>query len=53
MFETVLSQLIDAEEFASLSPEELRDLVLKLDEQIMYSSSEHIDPHHTTPASAA
>lgn len=44
MYRTVLSQLINAEEFASLTPEELRDLVLKLDEQIVFGTSEVIDP---------
>lgn len=42
---TVLSQLIDADEFAALTPDELRDLVLQLDEQIMFSSDESVDPH--------
>lgn len=42
---TVLSQLIDADEFAALTPDQLRELVLQLDEQIMFSSNEAVDPH--------
>ncbi|WP_157545255.1 hypothetical protein [Hamadaea tsunoensis] len=45
MYRTVLSQLIDADEFAALTPDELRELVLKLDEQIMFSTSEVVDPY--------
>ncbi|MEU5907137.1 hypothetical protein ABZ780_22565 [Micromonospora sp. NPDC047467] len=41
----ILSQLIDADEFAALTPSELRELVLQLDEQIMFSSSEAVNPH--------
>lgn len=45
----ILSQLVDAEELEGLSPEELRDMILELDEQVNYGSNEVL---HLRPASA-
>jgi hypothetical protein len=53
MYRCILSQLIDADEFKALSPEELRDLVLKLDEEIVYGTSEVIEPRAETASSRA
>ena len=41
----ILSQLVDAEEFKGLSPEELRDMILKLDEEVLFGDDQIlIDP---------
>lgn len=34
----LLSQLIDADELQGLSPEELREMILKLDDEVVYGS---------------
>jgi hypothetical protein len=36
----ILSQLVDADELKALSPEELRNMILKLDDEVVYGSSE-------------
>jgi hypothetical protein len=36
----ILSQLVDAEELKSLSPEELRNMLAKLDDEVIYGSGE-------------
>jgi hypothetical protein len=38
----ILSQMIDAEELQRLTPEDLRNMILKLDEQIKHGSGEKI-----------
>jgi hypothetical protein len=35
----LLAQLIDADELKSLSPEELREMLLKVDDEVVYGSS--------------
>jgi hypothetical protein len=41
----ILSQLVDSDELKGLSPEELREMILALDEEVVFGSSEVIDPH--------
>jgi hypothetical protein len=36
----ILSQLVDADELTSLSPEELRNMLSRLDDDVVYGSSE-------------
>lgn len=52
----ILSQLVDADELKALSPEELRNMILKLDDEVVYGSSEVLTPDkratRETPASA-
>jgi hypothetical protein len=36
----LLAQLIDADELGELSPDELREMILKLDDEVVYGSSE-------------
>lgn len=38
-----LAQLIDADELKDLTPEELRDMILKLDDEIVYGSSDVVE----------
>jgi hypothetical protein len=38
----ILSQLIDADELMALSPEELREMILKLDDEVVYGSGEDL-----------
>lgn len=40
----ILSQLVDADELKALSPEELRNMILKLDDEVVYGSSEVLTP---------
>jgi hypothetical protein len=40
----LLAQLIDTEELKELSPEELREMILKLDNEVVYSSSDEVAP---------
>ena len=40
----ILSQLVDADELKALSPEELRNMILKLDDEVVYGSSEVLMP---------
>jgi hypothetical protein len=44
MYRCILSQLVDSDELESLSPAELRDMILKLDEEIVFGSSEVLEP---------
>jgi hypothetical protein len=38
----ILSQLIDAEDLMALSSEELREMILKLDDAVVYGSDEDL-----------
>lgn len=40
----ILSQLVDADELKALSPEELRDMILRLDDEVVYGASEELTP---------
>lgn len=35
----ILSQLVDADELNSLSPEELREMLARLDDEVVYGAS--------------
>lgn len=39
----ILSQLVDAEELEGLSPEELRDMLLALDDELLFGDDEVIE----------
>jgi hypothetical protein len=36
----ILSQLVDADELKALSPEELRNMLARLDDEVVYGSNE-------------
>lgn len=40
----ILSQLVDADELKALTPEELRDMILRLDDEVVYGASEELKP---------
>jgi hypothetical protein len=40
----ILSQLVDADELKALTPEELRDMILRLDDEVVYGESEELVP---------
>jgi hypothetical protein len=40
MFRTVLSQLVDSEDLKALDADELRDMLAKLDDQVVYGTDE-------------
>lgn len=40
----ILSQLVDADELKALTPEELRDMILRLDDEVVYGATEELVP---------
>lgn len=36
----ILSQLVDADEMLSLSPEELREMIVRLDDEVVHGNAE-------------
>ncbi|MEV6230115.1 hypothetical protein AB0L88_19875 [Saccharopolyspora shandongensis] len=45
----ILSQLVDADELNSLSPEELREMLAKLDDDVVYGEEEDSASADATP----
>jgi hypothetical protein len=45
----ILSQPVDADELEGLSHEELREMILKLDQEVNYGSSDVLHLHPDTP----
>jgi hypothetical protein len=39
----ILSQLVDADELNSLSPEELREMLARLDDEVVYGASPTVE----------
>lgn len=38
----ILSQLVDADELKALTPDELRNMILKLDDEVVYGTDEEL-----------
>jgi uncharacterized protein YbdZ (MbtH family) len=49
----VLSQLVDADELKSLSPEELRDMLASLDDDVIYGADDEVSPEPKAEAEKA
>ncbi|MGH3761751.1 hypothetical protein [Actinophytocola sp.] len=41
-FRHVLSQLVDSEDLKALDPDELRDMLSKLDDEVVYGTNEAV-----------